>query len=154
MRRHTLNVVFPLLVLCIFALSASLLVVVSASGFRRMVERGEEHYEVNTAAAYLREKISSYDEADGIEIDEVDGMECLILKEEHMHTYIYVYEGKLMELTVDDNINPNFIAGTPVLSLDAVSFHYDNDHLLRADLNYQEDHSTAVFYIASLEDAS
>lgn len=105
--RHVVDVLFVLALFGVFAASALLLVTIGASVYKQTVSNMEQSFSDRTSYSYLVEKIHQNDIYDAIEIGELEGSPALVLTqrldEEEYCTYLYLYEGYLMELFTRKN---------------------------------------------------
>ena len=151
MRKHSIDILFPLILLCVFALCACGLVLVSVRSYERMVARADENYNTRTIAAYLREKTAGADTAGAVTITDFDGAQALKLSSEGYATYIYYYDGNLCEIYLAEGAEASREAGTAILPAGSVTFSFANDSLL--DVELREDGESSHTYIALLSDA-
>ncbi|MCH5270253.1 MAG: DUF4860 domain-containing protein [Lachnospiraceae bacterium] len=105
--RHVVDVLFVLALFGVFAASALLLVTIGASVYKQTVSNMDQSFTDRTSYSYLVEKIHQNDIYDAIEIGELEGSPALVLTqrlgEEEYCTYLYLYEGYLMELFTRKN---------------------------------------------------
>ena len=102
-KNHVIDLLFPLAVLFVFAISSFLVLVLSAHIYSSQTQEMNTGYTVHTSLAYVAEKIRQNDSDGGISAGTFQGQECLVLKggsgDIRYTTYIYSYKGKLKELT-------------------------------------------------------
>lgn len=123
--RHTIDFIFPLAVLFVFAVSAFAVLVLSAHVYASQTAASETAYASQTPLSYVREKIRQNDAAESISVGELDGVNCLVLTaggtDEDAQigytTYIYAYEGMLKELTIRDGVDAEASAGRDILAV-------------------------------------
>ncbi len=98
---HAVAGVFVFLLLGIFAVMATVMVLMGVKAYRAAVERGSEHNERRIASSYLRSMLRAEDKQDGVYLETIDGVECISLRDvydgEEFVTRIYVYDGMLRE---------------------------------------------------------
>ena len=66
-RGHTLDVLFPLGVLAIYAVAAALVLLLAADGYRDSLDRADRSFGASTALAYVTEKLRAGDREDADE---------------------------------------------------------------------------------------
>lgn len=133
--QHTIDMIFPLTLLFVFAVSAFAVLILSARTYAVQTSRSESLYAVGTPVAYIREKLRQNDTSDKISVGELDGENSLILQDSSSGyvTYIYEYQGMLKELTVRDGITVHARDGQDVIPLSEF---------------YAEEISDGLFYIS------
>ena len=134
-RSHAINLLFPLIILLIFALSAVTVVLFSAKAYQHAVTQSEQNFTARTSAAYIREKAHRCDTDGGITTGKFHGKQALILEEtadgRQYRTYIYENGGKLMELFAGRNVTASLTAGTEIMPLNKFTVKRVSDHLIR-----------------------
>lgn len=112
-KKHTINLVFTIALLGIFALSALFVAVLGAQVYGRTAEKMDENYSSRTSLVYITEKIRQCPGKD-ISIEDVEGNQALVLTQEidgaKYESWIFEADHKLREVMVP--------AGTPVSAID------------------------------------
>lgn len=97
----TVRGMFMFVLLAMFALLSVVVLLVGTRVYRAVASRGDDNYEMRTALSYVASKVRAMDTAGQIETLSMDGTDVLALGAEYNGiayvTYIYVYEGHLME---------------------------------------------------------
>ncbi len=92
---------FMFALLAAFALLSVMVVLVGARVYRAVESRGSENYETRTVLAYIAGKVRALDAEDRIEAVSVGDAQALMLGADYggkaYATYIYVWDGRLME---------------------------------------------------------
>ena len=100
--KHVIDTVFVVALLFLFAMGALMLIALGSSIYSRSVATMKQGYSSTTAYAYITEKLRQYDIRGGIYPDEFNGSKALRIDsrtgDTDYVTYIYEYEGSLMEL--------------------------------------------------------
>jgi len=104
---HSINTVFVLLLFCLFAVSSLFLVLIGANVYRSIVDKMDANNEMRSSLSYVSNKVRSADSRD-VSVESLGGQETLVIasefNSEKYNTYIYQYNGYLMELfTKADN---------------------------------------------------
>ena len=140
-RRHTLDVLFPLGLLAIYALAAAGAVLLAAHSYRSSLTRADRDFGCTTALAYVVEKLRAGDEAEAIRVDTLGDCPALVLcvnREGGWYdTYIYCYDGSLRELMVKRELPPAPQMGTKLLELEDFRPAWAGDGLLRLECRAQ-----------------
>jgi hypothetical protein len=128
-----IDTVFIACLFVLFAVTASLLVLLEASQYRATVDSMNENYEVRTASSYLAEKLRQHDAAASVAVQELDGVRALALSEnadKAYTTYIYYYDGALRELLVGADASCTLSAGQSIVALSSFSVEKRAEGLL------------------------
>ena len=104
---HSFDTVFILLLFCLFAVSSLILVLIGANVYRSIVDKMDANNEIRSSLSYVSNKVRSADSHD-VSIQSLGGQQTLVIESEFdsekYNTYIYLYNGYLMELfTKADN---------------------------------------------------
>lgn len=103
--KHEIDGVFVLLLFVLFAGSILMVLLLGASSYEKLVQRGQESYNARTGIQYIAAKLRHNDEADCVQVGsfsertnkEADEIETLYLRmgteEEYYYTKIYYYDG-------------------------------------------------------------
>jgi hypothetical protein len=120
-RKHVIDFLFPIALLFVFAASSFVVILLAANIYSHTTASSEEHYETRTPLSYTAEKIRQADDGGQISIGTFDGQESLIIKQQYgqqdYETYIYAYEGKLMELFIQSGVNAAASSGTEIMKV-------------------------------------
>lgn len=105
---HVIDFLFTIALLVFFAASALLAVIIGANVYKTTTQNMSDNYDSRTSVAYITEKIRQHDSAGGVTVTDINGTHCLAFKEAYggdsYTTYIYEYNGKLMELFENDTL--------------------------------------------------
>lgn len=101
-KRHSFDSVFVLLVFAVFAAASLLLVVVGADVYRGVVKDGDQNGALRASLTYVTNKVRANDTVGGITLRNVEGTDVLCMQagslgERKLVTYLYFYDGKLLE---------------------------------------------------------
>ncbi len=129
-RSHSIEVLFPAVLLLLFATLAIMVVMFSAKTYQHLVERSSKNYTTRTALNYVTQKVRQSDSEDSIETGSFDGQNALILHSDGYSTYLYAYHGKLCELYLVDGAEAKAASGTAVLDLSSFEVTWADDSLL------------------------
>ena len=96
---HTISGVFVFFLLGVFAVSATLMVLLGAQAYKNGADRGEMHNAERIASSYLRGKLREADSRNMIQLEELDGARFLktINTEDETVTLLFVQDGMLCE---------------------------------------------------------
>ena len=117
-RGHTIDVLFGLLLFCLFAV-LMLVVLMSGVGAYRGIEQSmQSHFDQRTALSYISAKVRHYDQAGCVTVEPFGDGDALCLLEDiegdTYCTWIYVKDGRLMELfaEADSGLPPDSVVQT------------------------------------------
>ena len=131
--RHTIDFLFVIALLFLFAFMAIMLIALGASVYQRNVNLMEKNYEARTSYAYVTEKVRQADATGSLQIGSIDQLPALLLFQKidgiSYTTYLYQYNGKLTELlTRSDSFLPAE-SGQPIISVNDFIIKQISDRL-------------------------
>ena len=101
-KKHSVNIIFSILLLGIFALTAVFVAVMGVRVYTNSANKLQENFDTRTSLVYLSEKIRT--NPGGFSVSEVEGRDALVLREEiggvGYESWIFVKDGRLCELMV------------------------------------------------------
>ena len=127
---HTIDRVFLLALLALFAATAFLVVSIGAKQYHSIADSMTANYETRTVSSYLEEKMNQNDVAGSVAVTSISAFPAIALSEAVNDTiyttYIYCYDGYLREITVSDGTtvlpgDGQKIIETKALAIDMVS---------------------------------
>ena len=132
--KHKTDVLFPLILFCVFAVMALGLVVTGAGVYSRTVSSMEEGYSSRTALAYVAEKLRQNDRAGAVSVS--DNVLSLYDSDENgaYVLYIYSYEGYLTELSTREDLDFSPEAGQKLLKLSDFSVSETAEGMIRVSV--------------------
>ncbi|MDE7187270.1 MAG: DUF4860 domain-containing protein [Lachnospiraceae bacterium] len=153
-RRHMIDLLFPVALFFVFALSAVTLILLAAGIYRSTTENSSLQYTSRSSLAYLSEKIHQCDENGGVYMGTLDGYDALILEQTYgdavYHTYIYACEEDLKELFIKDGVEAEAKNGRTILEVKDFTLEQISDQLFRFTCTDTEDRtSVAVMGVRS-----
>ncbi|MCH4208464.1 MAG: DUF4860 domain-containing protein [Solobacterium sp.] len=129
-KNHSIDVLFPVVLLLLFAILAITVVLLSAKTYQHIVARSSENYNSRTAISYVKEKVRQNDVEGGVEAGSFNGQSALILHSDGYSTYLYEYDGNLCELFLKDGAEAELSSGTPVITCTSFQIEMTTAHLL------------------------
>ena len=124
-----LDTVFVLSLLCVLTAVSLMLVSTGASLYQNIAADMDRSFQLNTSLTYVANKVRGGDMAGQVRIEDFYGQEALVLGEtydEYQYaTWIYCYEGQLMELFGEAGGDYELTDGTPLLELQSFEFTMD-----------------------------
>ncbi len=136
-RKHMIDLLFPIALFFVFALSALTLVLFAARVYRSTTENSSLQYTSRTGLSYISEKIHQNDGNGAITLGSFDGCDALIMEqelgEETYLTYIYANDQSLKELFIKSGVNAKAADGRTILDIQNFSIRQLSENLFRFD---------------------
>ena len=125
---HSIDIMFVLLVFAAFVLTAVMLISMGTGEYRRIVARMQDNNDLRITTAYITQKIRQGKDEGAIQVRDFHGISSICIASEigstPCYTFLYVYEGKLMELLTpvvyEDDVIP--ASGQPLFDMESLSF--------------------------------
>jgi hypothetical protein len=111
-KKHSVNMMFTILLLGIFALAAIFVAVMGAKVYANSADKMQANFDTRTSIVYLSEKIRTCPN-DNFSVRDIGGNTALVLTEEingrEFESWIFVQNDRLSEVTVlkGDQVYPN-----------------------------------------------
>ena len=134
-RSHIIDMVFVICLMFLFIFSALSVITIGANIYQKNVTAVDDNYHKRTACAYITEKVRQSDVKGRIFIKKIFDQNALVLQNEEdgilYDTYIYDYEGNLMELFAMDELKDLYPqTGQKILELTKFDIEYVGDDTL------------------------
>lgn len=134
---HTVDVVFTLVLFCVFAASVMMALLSGAGVYKGVAETMAQSYEERTCLQYISAKIRHYNGDGGVFLGTFGENEALVLSEDIdgdlYNTYIYYYEGKVKELFADAELEFYPEDGFDIIEAQGISFEQTASNLIRIE---------------------
>lgn len=134
-KKHSIDVVFVLLLFCVFAASALLTLLFGALSYSKVTEAMDKNYKERIYAGYISEKMRHCESAQSIQKGEIGGCDALLLTEkadeEEYITYIYYYDGSIRELFTQTGSGLGPEAGETIIKAAGFRTEYAGDGLIK-----------------------
>ncbi len=136
-RNHTIDTVFVICLLLLFVLCALSVIAIGASLYKKNVSEMAENSAHRIACAYITEKVRQADQNGMISVEEIFGENALVMSEEVggqiYNTYIYDYDGELMELFARADLGTFYPqSGQKIMAIGSFDIEEISDSLFRA----------------------
>lgn len=103
-QRISVDFIFILILLCIFAFGSLVSVVLASDNYQEINEQTDSNFEFRTTLSYIASKVRQGDALDAVRIEEKDGVSALVLAVDDdgqpCETWIYEYDDHLYELYI------------------------------------------------------
>ena len=118
--RHSVDVVFVLLVVCLFAVCSLFIILLGGQVYQGIQNHTEENYDSRTGLAYVVNKVRAYDESGVISVGENNGVKTLVFTQNEgkqtYYTFIYFYDGSLREIVLNSNKSFDLSSGDAIVA--------------------------------------
>ncbi|MBQ0042648.1 MAG: DUF4860 domain-containing protein [Lachnospiraceae bacterium] len=132
--RHVVDVLFVVILFCIFAFCSLILVVFGAEVYEKTMEHMDNNYIERTAYAYISEKIRQNDMKDAVSVEQFGDDDAIFLKNNYAdkdyYTVLYVDDGWLKELFTADPYLLGAKAGTSIYECEGLKARWEEEELL------------------------
>lgn len=133
-KRHSIDFLFPLALLFVFAVSAIVVLLFAADIYEETVSESSRNNSARTSIAYVTEKIHN-SEAGSVSIGKLDDCDAIIIEQtvddEDYLTYIYAYNDSLRELLVKSDFTASRELGSRILDVSEFNIEKINDKLIK-----------------------
>lgn len=134
---------FTLLLFCLFAFCACLMIVLSAQGYQKILNEQQQHFETMNVFSYINNKIKENDLTDSIEVLIMDDTEVLKLSniegDFKTATYIYSMSGMLYEIYAAADVEVSLDDGRALIDCGDISFEkHDGAVIVRYETTNHE----------------
>ena len=144
-RDHSMDFVFTLILLCIFAVSILTVLMDGVSSYEAVTDRMENNYNARTGIAYITEKVRHCGEYAEVEIAYLDKKEdssykgekvkalkiSQLIESERYATYIYCCDGFLRELFTEEDNMLSAEAGNKIVEMKNFEADMDSERILK-----------------------
>ena len=138
-KNHTIDTVFVICLLLLFVLSSLSVIAIGASIYKKNVGAMADNSAHRIACAYITEKVRQADQNGNVHVEQIFGENALVLSEDvngvKYNTYIYDYDGNLMELFARADLG-NFYpqSGQKILEIGSFDIEEIDTGFFRADV--------------------
>ena len=149
-----IDAVFVICLMFLFILCAVSVIGIGASIYRKNVGQMTDNYAHRISCAYITEKVRQADENGSVFTEELFGENVLVLQEKKgdnlYNTYIYEYDGFLMELYIRDSIRTFFPqSGQKILKVSSFDVKDMSDSVLAVDIVSEDVYSNNLYIAKS-----
>lgn len=132
---HVVDVLFTLALFCVFAICSMLVIVIGADAYTASLDRMDAAFDSRTTLSYIANKIHQNDVSGGISLGEIEGVPALVMEQDYdgrmFTTYIYHYEGILMELMLGPESEAGPESGQALIPVHSLLMEEADDGLIR-----------------------
>ena len=130
-RSRLLEIVPNFLLFFLFACCMFFVLISGAKSYKNVTAVIEEQFSVNTCISYVTAKVRHYDSEGAVTVGKIDDTDALLFKEkiagEEYLTYLYCYDGSLMELFCSADMEVYPMDGQQIMELDSLELSAEED---------------------------
>ena len=109
----------------------------------------EEQFGIYTCTSYVSAKVRHYDRVDAVSVETFHDTDAILLKED-IHdkeylTYLYFFDGHLMELFCEAELDLPLSAGQKIMPLDSLSISKDRNRIFFSCSAEGKETETVIF---------
>ncbi len=131
--RTSLDFIFILGLLCVFAFGALIAVILGSNTYQNIKENMDSNYELRTPISYISTKVRQYDSVDSIQIIQKEGTDVLVLETvdngEVCQTWIYEHNGSLCEVYLEKGTSFQLDDGLAIIPSSGLAFELEGNLL-------------------------
>lgn len=135
--QHHMSGLLMLLLFGVFAVCVLAVLLTGARAYRGLTRRDQAAFDRRTGAQYIAARVRQADIEGGVTVEPFGGTTALTITQDGMVTWVYWYDGYLMELYTfaDADLSPQ--DGVRVMELDGLTLAME-DGLLTAEIESAE----------------
>lgn len=119
--QHHMDALIALLLFGVFAVCVLAVLLTGADAYRRLTDRDRAAFDRRTAVQYLATRVRQADARGGVAVEDIGGATALKLDAESAYpTWLYCYDGQLMELYCYFEERPGPEDGQPLMAVEAL----------------------------------
>ena len=130
-RSRLLEILPNFLLFFLFACCMFFVLISGAKSYKNVTAVMEEQFSVNTCISYVTAKVRHYDSKDAVTVGKIGEADALLFKEkidgEEYLTYLYCYDGDLMELFCSADMEVHPFDGQQIMELDSLELSAEDD---------------------------
>lgn len=148
--RHMIDSVFVISLMLLFVICALSVIAIGAGVYRKNVSLMEANNSRRIASAYITEKVRQGDENGAVFCRELFGQKALVIqqtvRDELYDTYIYEFDGKLMELYARDDLDMFYPqSGQKILDISGLQIEEVSDDLFNVTITLSDGTTDDLF---------
>ncbi len=103
-KRHSIDIIFVMILFAIFSLLSVLLIMIGSNVYNEISNNDSNNSDVRTSLSYVANKVRSYDNKNAVYVDEINGIEALVMEQDTegktIQTLLFYKDGYLKETTI------------------------------------------------------
>jgi hypothetical protein len=153
-KKHTVDILFVLILFGVFAFSALMLVIMGSNVYTKTVNAMENNFNNRTSYAYITEKFRRNDSVNSISIEEINSNSAFVFNEiindVEYETYLYIHDGYLKEMLIKKGNSLPLEAGNIILEASNFSIIQEENNIYHCSL--EEESGTTEFTLTARTD--
>lgn len=149
-RTHIVDVVFTLVLFCVFVASVLMVLLSGAGVYRGIAETMEKSYEERTCLQYIEAKLRHFSGEGNIALTDFGDSSALMLSQEIegtvYSTYIYYHDGVIKELFAESSLEFSPQDGLDIIRAQGISFDWVSENLIRIDCTGESGGGAEIFF--------
>ena len=121
MKRSLVEVGFSLILFLMFVLGSFFLLYYGSNAYQNGIEKEEIREKDELPYAYIATK---FRQTKSVSLDNVDGNNVLVFKEDNYQTIVYYKDGGLYELLITNDNSADLDGGTKIVNVDSFEVNY------------------------------
>ena len=127
-KRHSINMIFVVTLLCMFAFTALSVAVMGADVYRKAADNMTSNFETRTSLMYITEKVRQ-SAGENFELRVVDGADALVINDvvggKNVESWIFVSGGYLKEALLEEGSQATISDGNKIMALKSMDISQD-----------------------------
>ena len=155
MRRETksMGIIVGLIITLVFASAMLFVLITGARFYQNIATVMDEQFKERTCLSYIVANVRHYDEAGGVTIEDFNGVDALVMREETEdrvnNTIIYFYDGYIYELYIPVGSAFELGDGFQLIQMDDLSFERLSPALFRVKGSVGGRTDELLFHVSS-----
>lgn len=142
-KEFSFQFIFVMLLYLIIVVLSIMIISLGKNIYDRINEDRNTNYQVRVSLAYLANKIRQSDKIDSLEIQDLHGINSLVINEvydgENYRTWIYYYDGALYEMFTDEDSDFDPADGMKVVEVNFFEIEKIKDNLYKFTAHANEE---------------
>ena len=152
---HQLDGIIALLLFAVFAACVLAVLLTGADAYRLLTERDQVSYDRRTCVQYVATRVRQADRLGGVSVEDFGGVQALVLADEGGYgTWVYCYDGYIMELYTDPALGNGPQAGERIMPASALELRLEGRVLTVDVTGSTGEHSGITLALRSGEGAA
>ncbi|MBQ1458582.1 DUF4860 domain-containing protein [Butyrivibrio fibrisolvens] len=147
-KRHIIDIFFIISLLFGFVFCAVLIIALGASIYERGVSSSNSNFGKRTASTYIVQKVRQSDDNGAISVGDIGDIPALTITRtiggSSYTTYMYVYNGYLMEVFARTDIDISPQSGQRIIKMNAMDIKISSSNLITVEITDMEGQLTEV----------
>ncbi len=133
-RGHSIDTVMTLMLFCLFTGAMMMVLMLGVQSYQGISASVEQGYQERTCLQYMATKVAHYSGTGAVGVTDFGDGSALVLEDvyhgEVYYTYLYVYNGMVMELFCASDVDLGPEAGFTIMAAEALTIEVVNEGLL------------------------